>query len=171
MNGLRLAMDDYLTLRRGLGYKLEEAQKLLSDFVAYLERHNSSFVTTKLSLEWATLTPTVASPDRKATRRDAVERLVAKYAAIACRRCPSLKEKHVSPHVLRHTTAVDLLRGGVDRTVIALWLGHESPETTNVYLHADLSIKEQALARTAPRGTKPGRFRPDDSLLSFLAAL
>lgn len=100
--------------------------------------------------------------------RDAVERLVAKYAAIASRRCPSLKEKRVSPHVLRHTTAVDLLRGGVDRTVIALWLGHESPETTNVYLHADLSIKEQALARTAPRGTKPGRFRPDDSLMAFL---
>ena len=103
--------------------------------------------------------------------RDAVERLVTKYAAIAARSCPSLKHKRVSPHVLRHTTAVDLLRGGVDRTVIALWLGHESPETTTVYLHADLSIKEQALARTAPRWTKPGRFHPDDSLLAFLTNL
>lgn len=68
MSGLGLALDDYLTLRRGLGYKLEEGQKLLSDFVAYLEEQNSSFVTTQLSLEWAALTPTVASPDRKARR-------------------------------------------------------------------------------------------------------
>ena len=103
--------------------------------------------------------------------RDAVERLVSKYAAIAARRCPSMKGKRVSPHVLRHTTAVDLLRHGVDHTVIALWLGHESSETTKVYLDADLSIKEQALARTAPRGTKPGRFQPDDSLLAFLTNL
>ncbi len=103
--------------------------------------------------------------------RDAVERLVTKYASIAARSCPSLKDKRVPPHVLRHTTAVDLLRGGVDHTVIALSLGHESPETTKVYLDADLSIKEQALARTAPRGTKPGRFQPDDSLLAFLTNL
>jgi len=82
-----------------------------------------------------------------------------------------LKEKRISPHVLRHTTAVDLLRGGVDRTVIALWLGHESPDTTSIYLDADLSIKEQALSRTAPPGTKPGRFQPGDSLLAFLSSL
>jgi site-specific recombinase XerD len=103
--------------------------------------------------------------------RDAVERLVTKYAAVACQTCPSLKGKRVSPHVLRHTTAVDLLRAGVDHTVIALWLGHESPETTRVYLDADLSIKEQALSRTAPPGTKPGRFQPGDALLAFLNSL
>ena len=103
--------------------------------------------------------------------RDAVERLVSKYAAIACRTCPSLKDKRVTPHVLRHTTAVDLLRGGVDRSVIALWLGHESSETTKMYLDADLSIKEQALMRIAPRGTKPGRYRPADPLLAFLTGL
>jgi integrase/recombinase XerD len=103
--------------------------------------------------------------------RDAVERLVTKYAAVACQTCPSLKGKRVSPHVLRHTTAVDLLRAGVDHTVIALWLGHESPETTRMYLDADLSIKEQALSRTAPPGTKPGRFQPGDALLAFLNSL
>lgn len=103
--------------------------------------------------------------------RDAVEQLVTKYAATACRKCSSLKDKRITPHVLRHTTAVELMRGGVDRSVIALWLGHESPETTKMYLDADLSIKEQALARTAPRGTKPGRFHPDDSLMAFLISL
>jgi site-specific recombinase XerD len=103
--------------------------------------------------------------------RDAVESLVTKYAAIACKTCPSLKGKRVSPHVLRHTTAVDLLRAGVDHSVIALWLGHESPDTTKIYLDADLSIKEQALSRTAPSGTKPGRFQPGDKLLAFLNSL
>jgi integrase len=66
---------------------------------------------------------------------------------------------------------MDLLRNGVDRSVIALWLGHESVETTQIYLHADIRIKEEALARTSPIGTKPGRFRPDDALLAFLESL
>lgn len=103
--------------------------------------------------------------------RDAVERLVTKYVAVARRQCPSLETKRVSPHVLRHTTAVQLLQAGVDRSVIALWLGHESEKTTMMYLHADLSIKERALARTAPPGTRPGRFRPGDALLAFLNSL
>lgn len=103
--------------------------------------------------------------------RDAVERLVAKYTATARRRCPSLARKRVTPHVLRHTAAMDLLQHGVDRSVIALWLGHESPETTQMYLHADLRIKERALARTAPTDVKPGRYRPSDGLLTFLEAL
>lgn len=103
--------------------------------------------------------------------RDAVERLVSKYAQLAGKTCASLASKRVSPHVLRHTTAVMLLRAGVDCSVIALWLGHESVETTQVYLAADLSMKEEALERTAPPSIQPGRYRPDDQLLAFLQAL
>jgi len=102
---------------------------------------------------------------------DAVERLVEKYVQLAASNCPTLASKHVTPHVLRHTTAVQLLEAGVDRAVIALWLGHEQVETTQIYLDADLAMKERALARTAPPGTRPGRFRPGDSLLAFLAGL
>lgn len=102
---------------------------------------------------------------------DAVERLVAKYAHLAGKACPSITRKNVTPHVLRHTTAVQLLEAGVDRAVIALWLGHEQVETTQIYLDADLAMKERALARTAPTGSRPGRFRPKDSLLAFLEGL
>jgi len=100
--------------------------------------------------------------------RDAVERLVAKHAATAEAACPAIKEKNVTPHTLRHTAAMSLLRGGVDTSVIALWLGHEDTETTQVYLHADMTIKEQALARIQPPDTSPGRYRPPDTLLTFL---
>lgn len=86
-------------------------------------------------------------------------------------RCPSLRKKRVSPHVLRHSTAMALLQSGVDIAVIALWLGHESIETTNKYLHADLSIKERALAKLQPAGGKFRRFHADDALLAFLATL
>jgi len=103
--------------------------------------------------------------------RDAVERLVAKHARAAQKDCPSLQRKNVTPHLLRHTAAMELLQHGVDRSVIALWLGHESVETTQMYLHADLRLKERALARTAPLGLKPGRYRPDDDLLAFLESL
>ena len=103
-----------------------------------------------------------------ALSRDAVEWLVAKHTRTAQQHCPSLKRKRVTPHVLRHTAAMELLHHGVDRSVIALWLGHESMETTQIYLHADMRLKEQALARTTPLGTKPGRYRPDDQLLTFL---
>jgi site-specific recombinase XerD len=102
---------------------------------------------------------------------DAVERLVAKYALQASRTCLTLVRKHVTPHVLRHTTAVQLLEAGVDRAVIALWLGHEQVETTQIYLDADLAMKERALARTAPPGARSHRFRPKDSLLAFLEGL
>jgi site-specific recombinase XerD len=103
--------------------------------------------------------------------RDAIERLLTKYATRASATCASLRAKRVTPHVLRHTTAVSLLRAGNDRSVIALWLGHESIETTQMYLDADLAMKERALARTAPLRTGPGRYRPPDHLLAFLNAL
>jgi integrase/recombinase XerD len=103
--------------------------------------------------------------------RDAVERLLAKYAARAEHTCPSLRAKRLSPHVLRHTSAMQLLHAGVDTSVIALWLGHETIRTTQIYLHADLRLKERALARTAPPHLAPGRYRPPDSLLAFLESL
>jgi integrase/recombinase XerD len=102
---------------------------------------------------------------------DAVERLITTYTQRAESTCPSLKRKKVSPHVLRHTTAMDLLQHGVDRSVIALWLGHESVETTQMYLHADMRLKEKALSRTAPLGLKSTRYRPNDDLISFLETL
>jgi site-specific recombinase XerD len=103
--------------------------------------------------------------------RDGVEYLLAKHVAAARLKCSSLKGKRISPHVLRHSTAMDLLQHGVDRTVIALWLGHESVDTVQVYLHADLAMKEQALAKTTPLSVRLGRYRPDDQLLAFLENL
>ena len=102
---------------------------------------------------------------------DAVAVLVTRHARAAMRWCPSLGTKTVTPHVLRHTCAMRLLAVGVDTSVIALWLGHEGVETTQIYLHADIAIKERALARTAPTGTTPGRYRPPDALLAFLEGL
>lgn len=103
---------------------------------------------------------------------DAVELLVTNHTATAQRHCPSLEDKVVTPHVLRHTCAMNLLHAGVEVAVIALWLGHEDVETTaRIYLHADMTIKERALARTTPTGSSPGRYRPPDRLLAFLSAL
>ena len=103
--------------------------------------------------------------------RDALEHLVRKHSLTASRSCPSLAGKRVSPHTLRHSTAMELLQHGVDQSVIALWLGHESLETTQIYLHADMRLKEKALSRIAAPATSPGRYRPDDQLLAFLEAL
>jgi len=103
--------------------------------------------------------------------RDAVALLVTKYTNVARDLCPTLKNKSVSPHVLRHSAAMALLHAGVDITVIALWLGHESVETAQIYIHADLTIKQRALARTTPLDAIPGRFRPPDVLLAFLEGL
>jgi site-specific recombinase XerD len=103
--------------------------------------------------------------------RDAVARLIARHAATAAQACPSLRAKTITPHTLRHSAAMALLHAGIDITIIALWLGHESPETTRIYLHADMALKEQALARTTPPDTVPGRYTAPDSLLAFLSQL
>lgn len=106
-----------------------------------------------------------------ALSRYGVTLLVSRHAQTAARRCSSLETKKVSPHVLRHTAAMRLLHAGVDTSVIALWLGHEGVETTQMYVHADLTLKERALARTSPIGGVPGRYRPRDELLVFLESL
>ena len=102
---------------------------------------------------------------------DGVQHLLARHVSQARNDCASLRKKRVSPHVLRHAAAMELLQAGVDRAVIALWLGHESVETTQIYLDADLALKEQALARTNPVKSAPKRFQPDDELLAFLRQL
>jgi integrase/recombinase XerD len=103
--------------------------------------------------------------------RDGLERRLAIHLAHAAHHQPSLREKHITLHTLRHTAAMQLLHAGIETTVIALWLGHERVETTQIYLHADLALKEKALARTKPPEAKPGRYRPPDTLLAFLEAL
>ena len=103
--------------------------------------------------------------------RDAVESIVRKHVELASETCPTLRGKRVTPHVLRHSAAMQLLQNGVDRTVIALWLGHESVESTQMYVHADIQIKEQAMAKTTPVAVSPSRYRPNDELLAFLEGL
>jgi len=115
--------------------------------------------------------PLFVTRSGKALSRDALEHRLAKYVQLAGGVCPTLMQKSVTMHVLRHSAAMRLLHAGIDTSVIALWLGHENVETTQVYLHADLAIKERALARTTPAETRPGRFRPTDKLLAFLEAL
>jgi site-specific recombinase XerD len=102
---------------------------------------------------------------------DGVQHLLARHVTKARKTCPSLRKKRVSPHVLRHAAAMELLQAGVDRAVIALWLGHESVETTQIYLDADLALKEQALAKITPVQGVPQRFKPGDELLAFLNQL
>ena len=102
---------------------------------------------------------------------DALQRLVARHIKRAGKECPSLRQRKVTPHTLRHTTAMDLLHHGVDITVIALWLGHESIQTTHIYLHADMAMKEKALARATKSKVAPKRYRPTDQLLAFLESL
>jgi site-specific recombinase XerD len=100
-----------------------------------------------------------------------VQYLLNKHRMTASRACPSLRQKRVTVHRLRHTMAMDLLQSGVDRSVIALWLGHESVETTQIYLDASLAMKEQALAKTTPLLGRPGRYHPGDRLMDFLNRL
>ena len=103
--------------------------------------------------------------------RDAVQRRVSTHTVVAARQRPSLHGKRVSPHVLRHSAAMSLLHAGVDTSVIALWMGHENTATTQVYIHADLALKERAIARTAPQNATPGRYQPADDILAFLDGL
>jgi site-specific recombinase XerD len=102
---------------------------------------------------------------------DGIQYLLKKHLIIACQNCPSLQDKRVSPHVLRHTCAMELLQAGIDTSVIALWLGHESVETTQVYLHADLAMKEKIMSKIQPHDEHPARYQPDDGLLAFLKSL
>lgn len=115
--------------------------------------------------------PLFPGPRGQALSRDAVRRLLTRHVATATTRSATLANKRVSPHTLRHTSAMRLLQAGVDTTVIALWLGHEQARTTQIYLHADLQLKERALARTAQPNVPTGRYRPPDKLLTFLEAL
>lgn len=102
---------------------------------------------------------------------DGVQYRMAKHLLVARENCPSLRQKHVSPHVLRHSAAMELRQAGVDPSTIALWLGHESVETTQIYVDADLTMKEKALSKTIPIDGKQGRYKPPDNLLAFLKAL
>lgn len=107
----------------------------------------------------------------KAMSNDGMQYLLTKHCRKAAELYPSLQDKRVSPHQLRHTAAMELLKAGVDVTVIALWLGHESLDTTRIYLEADLEMKRTALAKTTPHQTQPSGFKADDALLSFLKSL
>lgn len=115
----------------------------------------------------------VVFPNRRGGRfsSDGIQYLVAKHIQTANKFCPSLKQKHISPHSLRHSAAMELLQSGVDRSMIALWLGHESVETTQIYLDANLAIKEELLAKTTPIPGKLRRFQARDKLLEFLQGL
>ncbi len=115
--------------------------------------------------------PAFPGPRGAELGRHAVYRLVVRHVARAAEECPSLASKHVSPHVLRHTNAMQLRHAGTDLSSIALWLGHESPRTTQVYLHADLAEKEKTIARVARLGSRSRRYRPPDPLLAYLEAL
>ncbi|HVH94526.1 MAG TPA: tyrosine-type recombinase/integrase [Nocardioidaceae bacterium] len=115
--------------------------------------------------------PLFPSRQGRALSRDAIERRITQHAALAAQRCPSLNDKTVTAHVLRHTTAMRLLHAGIDTSVIALWLGHVSIETTQIYLHADMTLKERALARTRPPNSRHGRYQPPDTLLAWLERL
>jgi site-specific recombinase XerD len=116
-------------------------------------------------------TPLFPARDGGHLSRDAVERRLTIHAAAAAASCTSLAGKKISPHVLRHTAAMRLLHAGTGLSVIALWLGHEQTETSRIYLHADLTLKERALARTAPTEAGTSRYQPPDELLVFLEGL
>lgn len=136
-----------------------------------------TLATVKILRGWLTERDTAPSDSLFPTRtgkpmtRDAIERRIALHVVAAAASCPSLAKKKVTAHVLRHTAAMRLLEAGIDPTVIALWLGHEHVDTTSIYLHAHLGIKERALAQSHMPNAKPRRYRPPDALLTFLESL
>jgi integrase/recombinase XerD len=115
--------------------------------------------------------PLFATSTGRRLSRDAIEHRLTHHVALAQTICPSIGAKRITMHTLRHTAAMRLLLAGNDVTVIALWLGHEQLATTNIYLHADMSHKQEAIDRVTPLALKPGRYRPPDSLIAFLMAL
>lgn len=133
--------------------------------------------TAKLVVRWLRELPTapaaIVFPTTSGTQlsRDAVAKLVTRHARHAASSCPSLADRHITPHTLRHTCAMLLLQSGVDQAVIALWLGHASIQTTDIYLHADMTLKEKALAKATPAHATAGRYHAPDSMLAFLARL
>ena len=173
--GLRLS--ELIGLRRdavclGTGAHVQVVGKGRKERATPLSRTTAAVLQAWLR-EIATGEDAIVFPSARGGRlsADGLQSLLAKYVARASGCCPSLRAKRVTPHVLRHTAAMELLQAGVDRTVIALWLGHESIETTQVYLDADLHLKQAALDRVEPHAGKIGRFRPDDRLLAFLKSL
>lgn len=140
--------------------------------VTPLTKHTAAVVRTWLDERGgAPGDPVFPGPSGHHLGRDAIRKLVMKHAHSAAASCPSLAAKHVGAHTLRHSCAMNLLQAGVDLASIALWLGHEDLRTVQIYLHADLALKEVALARTAPPNTAPGRYQPADPLLTFLTNL
>ena len=116
--------------------------------------------------------PLFPGPAGRPLTRDAIRRIIDRHVAAAAGRCPSIGAKTITPHTLRHTCAMTLLRHGIDTATIALILGHEDIRTTySAYLHADLTLKEQAIARTNPPGVTARRYRPPDKLLAYLESL
>jgi site-specific recombinase XerD len=158
-------------LHLGTGAHLRCHGKGRKDRTTPLDRQTATILTDYL--RGLDPTTTILFPTRTGTRMstDALAARLALHATTAAANCPTLAGKNVTPHVLRHTAAMRLLLAGIDATVIALWLGHESTATTAVYLHADLTTKQKALDRTRPTGVRPGRYKPTDTLLAFLTAL
>ncbi|MBS1694029.1 MAG: tyrosine-type recombinase/integrase [Actinobacteria bacterium] len=137
-----------------------------------LTTHTTAVLTEWLSQRRATgSAPLFCTRRGTAMSRDAISHLTNKYASMAADGCPSLASKKITPHTLRHSAAMTLLHAGIDITVIALWLGHESPTSTRIYLHADMALKEKAIARTSPPNTEATRYKPPDALLAFLEQL
>ena len=160
MSPLEQDLADYLQLRHSLGHEVREAGWLLPSFVAHLQEHALRTVTVEAALTWAQQSPTGKGRSVAPLRMTAA-RGFARY----------LSGIDPTPHVLRHSCAMQLLQAGVDTSVIALWLGHAGVRSTDAYLHADINIKEKALALTTPATAPPGRYRPTDKVLAFLERL